>query len=233
MTERRPRPSPMDRLYLVGIDGVMEVLLIRHGQQDIGDQTSVSDYRDPPLSARGREQARLVGEALSKVKLAAVFSSGLQRALDTAKEVAGHQGLEPTIIEDLRENEIFRDIPDGKSIQSVLSRELLRALQVRLISERSSDAYPYSENSYDFRKRAINAIEQAIMSQRAERIAIVCHAGVINAYVSHVVKSPFDFLFGPDHTSISVIAAGDGRRMVRRLNGSDHLRTADADLTSS
>ena len=40
MTERRPRPSPMDRLYLVGVDGVMEVLLIRHGQQDIGDQAT-------------------------------------------------------------------------------------------------------------------------------------------------------------------------------------------------
>ena len=230
--ERRPRPSPIDRMYLA-IDGVMEVLLIRHGQQDVEEPLSVSDYHDPPLSARGREQARLVGEALSTVKLAAVFSSGLQRALDTATAIAERQGLQPAIIEDLRESEIFRDVPDGKPIQSVLSRELLRALQARLISERTSDAYPYSESSYDFRKRAINAVEQAIMSQRAERIAIVCHAGVINAYVSHVVKSPYDFLFGPDHTSISVIAAGDGRRMIRRLNDSDHLRTADADLTSS
>ena len=101
-----------------------------------------------------------------------------------------------------------------------------------MISERSADAYPYSESSYEFRKRAINALEQAIMSQRAERIAIVCHGGVINAYVSHVVKSPYDFLFGPDHTSVSVIAVRDGRRMIRRLNDAQHLRKEDADLTS-
>ena len=232
MTDPRPRPTPLDRLYLVGIDGVMEVLLIRHAEQDLSPDSTVGDARDPPLSARGREQARLLGEALATVRLEAVYSSGLQRALDTTQAIAEHHDLEPKIIEDLREHEIFRDIPDDQNVQNVLSRPLLRALQGRLIQERSADAYPYSESSYEFRKRAINAVEQAIMSQRAERIAIVCHGGVINMYVSHVVQSPHDFVFGPDHTSMSVIAARDGRRMVRRLNDTQHLRTNAADLIS-
>lgn len=232
MTEQRQRPTPLDRLYLAGIEGVTEVLLIRHAQQQLNPNGAVGEFRDPPLSARGREQAQLVGEALSTVHLDAVFSSGLRRALDTAKAIAERHGLEPQIIEDLRESEIFRDIPDDQTIESYLSRELLRALQARLIDERSTDAYPYSESSYEFRKRAINAVEQAIMSQRAERIAIVCHGGVINVYVSHVVKSPYDFLFGPDHTSVSVVAVRDGRRMIRRLNDAQHLRREDADLTS-
>ena len=231
MTEQTPRPTPLDRLYLTGIDGVTEVLLIRHAQQERPDG-SVGQLRDPPLSAQGRKQAQLVAEALSNVHLDAVFSSGLKRALDTATAIAERHGLEPQIIEDLRESEIFRDIPGDQTLESVLSRELLRALQGRLISERSADAYPYSESSYEFRKRAINAVEQAIMSQRAKRIAIVCHGGVINVYVSHVVKSPYDFLFGPDHTSVSAVAAGDGRRMIHRLNDSQHLRTDDGDLTS-
>ena len=50
--ERRPRPSPIDRMYLA-IDGVMEVLLIRHGEQERDMQTA-SDFRDSPLSERGR-----------------------------------------------------------------------------------------------------------------------------------------------------------------------------------
>jgi probable phosphoglycerate mutase len=223
MTEERRRPTPLERLYLDGIDGVTEALLIRHAEQEVDPNGSVGESRDPPLSALGRQQALLVGEALSNVHLDALFSSGLRRALDTARAIGEHHGLEPQVIDDLREHEIFRDIPDDQRIESVLSRELLRALQARLITERSADAYPHSESSYEFRKRAINAVEQAIMSQRAERIAIVCHAGVINAYVSHVVKSPHDFLFGPDHTSVSAIAVGDGRRMLRRLNDAQHL----------
>lgn len=232
MTEEpRPRPSPLDRMYLA-IDGVMEVLLIRHGEQT-RDIATASDFRDPPLSERGRQQAKALGESLKDVHFDAVFASNLQRAHDTALALTGHHDLEPQIIEDLREHETFRDLPGDQPIDEVLSRELLRALQSRLINEKSADAYPYSEGSAEFRKRAVNAVEQAIWTQRAERIAIVCHAGVINAYVSHVMKSPFDFVFGPDHTSISVVVSLEHRRMVKRLNDSHHLRNGDVDLTSS
>ena len=229
--ERRPRPSPIDRMYLA-IDGVMEVLLIRHGEQERDMQTA-SDFRDPPLSERGRQQAKALGESLAGVHFDAVFASNLQRARDTALALTGHHDLEPHFIEDLREHEVFRDLPDDQPLDKLITRELLRALQSRLINEKTADAYPYSEGSAEFRKRAVNAVEQAIWTQRAERIAIVCHAGVINAYVSHVVKSPYDFLFGPDHTSISVVVALENRRMVKRLNDSHHLRNGDVDLTSS
>ena len=232
MTEEpRPRPSPLDRMYLA-VDGVMEVLLIRHGEQ-VRDMQTAADFRDPPLSERGRQQVLALGASLADVHLAAVFSSNLQRAHDTAEAIAEHHDLELQVIEDLREHEVFRDLPDDKPLDEILSRELLRALQSRLISEQTADAYPFSEGSAEFRRRAVNAVEQAIWTQRAERIAVVCHAGVINAYVSHVVKSPYDFIFGPDHTAVSVIAAIDNRRMVRRLNDSQHLRNGDVDLTSS
>ena len=229
--ERRPRPSPIDRMYL-DIEGVTQVLLIRHGQQEI-DRETVSDFRDPPLSELGRKQAKALGESLKDVHFDAVFASTLQRARDTALALTEHHDLEPQIIEDLREHEVFRDLPADKPLDKLLTRELLRALQSRLINEKTADAYPYSEGSAEFRKRAVNAVEQAIWTQRAERIAIVCHAGVINAYVSHVMKSPFDFVFGPDHTSISVVVSLEHRRMVKRLNDSHHLRVGEVDLTSS
>lgn len=232
MTEEpRPRPSPLDRMYLA-VEGVTEVLLIRHGEQ-VRDMRTAADFRDPPLSERGRRQVKALGESLAGLHFDAVFSSNLQRARDTALAITEHHELEPKVIEDLREHEVFRDLPENRPLEEILSRELLRALQSRLISEQTADAYPYSENSAEFRKRTVNAVEQAIWTQRAERIAIVCHAGVINAYVSHIVKSPYDFIFGPDHTSVSVIAAIDNRRMVRRLNDSQHLRNGEVDLTSS
>ena len=232
MTEEpRPRPSPLDRMYLA-VDGVMEVLLIRHAEQEVNMQTA-ADFRDPPLSERGRKQVIAVGEALADVHLDAVFCSNLQRAHDTAEAIIEHHDLELQVIDDLREHEVFRDLPDDKPLDQILSRQLLRALQSRLISEQTADAYPYSEGRAEFRKRAVNAVEQAIWTQRAERIAVVCHAGVINAYVSHVVKSPYDFIFGPDHTAVSVVVAREHRRMVLRLNDSHHLRNGDVDLTSS
>lgn len=233
MTEPKRRLSPLERLYLLGVEGVTEVLLVRHAEQASDISGPVGDFRDPPLSERGREQARLVGEALSSTHLGAIFSSGLQRALKTAEAIAGHHRLDVQVIEDLREHETFRDLPDDQTALQALPRELLRGLQARLLAERSVDVYPYSESSYDFRKRALNAVEQAIASQRAERIAIVCHSGVINIYVSHIMKSPYDLIFGADHTSISLIAAGDGRRVIRSLNDVKHLQTPDGDLRTT
>lgn len=224
MTEQRPRPGPLDRLHLVAMDGVMEVVLVRHAEQSQRIGGRFEDFHDPPLSERGREQARLAGEALANVRIDAVYSSGLERALETARAIAGHHGLEPNVIDDLREAETFGNLPPDKAVEEVLSREQLRALGRRLVAERSLDVYPYSERGDDFRKRAVNAVEQAIWTQRAERIAVVCHSGVINAYVSYVVKSAYDMVFGPAHASFSVVAAGDGRRVLRSLNETAHLR---------
>lgn len=233
MTQERQRPrlTPIDRLYMEQ-EGVMEVMLIRHGEQE-SDIATGADFRDPPLSERGRAQAAALGESLKDRHIDAVYASPLQRALDTARAITAHRDdMEPKIIDDLREHELFRDLPEGSNIGDIMSRELLRALTSRLINEQSADAYPFSEGSAEFRKRSVNAVEQAIWSQRGQRIAVVCHAGVINAYVSHVMKSPYDFVFGPDHTSISVVDALEHRRMVRRLNDSYHLRAGDEDLTS-
>ena len=224
MTEQRPRPGPLERLHLIGMDGVTEVVLVRHAEQAQRIGGRFEDFHDPPLSERGREQARLAGEALANVRIDAVFSSGLVRALETARAIAGHHGLEPSVIEDLREAETFANLPPDQAVEDVLSREQLRALGRRMAAERSIDVYPYSERGDDFRKRAVNAVEEAIWTRRAERIAVVCHSGVINAYVSHVVKSAYDMVFGPAHASFSVVAASEDRRVLRSLNETDHLR---------
>jgi broad specificity phosphatase PhoE len=136
------------------------------------------------------------------------------------------------VIEDLREVEIFRDIPPDKRVEEFVGKELLRAVRHRMLAERSWDVYPHSEASQAFRKRAINAIEQAIATQRSGRICIVCHGGVINAYTGHIIGTPYDMFFRPAHTSVSIVGAGEGRRVLRLLNDTHHLQTSEGPLVS-
>ena len=56
--------------------------------------------------------------------------------------------------------------------------------------------------------------------------------GVINAYVAHIIGSPYDMFFRPAHTSINTVVAGGGRRVLRLLNDTHHLRTGEADFLS-
>jgi broad specificity phosphatase PhoE len=227
-------PGVFDRTFLIGVDEVTEVLLIRHAQQHIDslDGATVGDWIDPPLSEHGRMQAAALGSALSTLNLDAVFVSPLKRAMETAEAVARHHRLELQTLDDLREVEIFRDLPGDVRAAEFLGDDLLEAVRLRMLNERSWDVYPHSEPSAAFRKRAINAVETAIARHAAERIAIVCHGGVINAYVGHIIGSAYDMFFRPAHTSINTIVAGEGRRVLRHLNDAHHLRTPEGELLS-
>ena len=235
MSERRGRmPRVFDQAFLIGVDEVTEVLLIRHAQQDVDvDGATVGDWIDPVLSDHGRQQARLLGEMLSTMKLDAVFTSTLKRAVETAEVIVQHhRHLELQVIDDLREVEIFREVPMDKRAKDFLGTDLLEAVRLRMLNERSWDVYPYSESSYEFRKRAMNAVETAIARNPGERLAIVCHGGVINAYMGHIIGSPYDMFFRPAHTSINTVVAGGGRRVLRLLNDTHHLRTGERDFLS-
>jgi len=232
--ERQARsPGVFDQAFLMGVPDVTEVLLVRHGQQEIDIHgATVGDWIDPPLSEQGRLQARLLGEALSRKRIDAVFASRLRRAAETAGEVARHQDLAVEYVDDLREVEVFRDVPPEKTALEFLGKELLEAVHERMLNERNWDVYPFSESSYDFKKRAVNSVETAIAKNAGERIAIVCHGGVINAYVGHIIGSRYDMFFRPAHTAVSVVVAGQGRRVLRLLNDTHHLTTAEGDFAT-
>jgi probable phosphoglycerate mutase len=63
----------------------MDVVLVRHGETEWSRDGRHTGRTDVPLTARGEEQARAVGEALRGRSFALVLSSPLQRALETAR----------------------------------------------------------------------------------------------------------------------------------------------------
>jgi broad specificity phosphatase PhoE len=226
-------PGVFDQAFLTGVADVTELLLIRHGQQQIDlANATTGDWIDPPLSDHGRAQARLLAEGLSTLKIDHIFCSPLRRALETAQPVAEMHRLETEVVTDLREVEVFRDLPPEQTAREALGDDLLQAVRERMLNERNWDVYPHSESSYDFRKRTINAVESTIARNAGERIAIVCHGGVINAYVGHIIGSRYDMFFRPAHASVSIVAAGEGRRVLRLLNDTHHLTTAEGDFAS-
>jgi broad specificity phosphatase PhoE len=227
---RQQRPSPLDVAFLANMEAVTEVLLIRHASQVLDLGGPLSGFVDPPLSSLGEHQASLVGAALSTKRIDAVYTSPLRRAVGTAEEIAHHHRLDPVVVPDLREVEIFRGAPQHASSREFLGADALAVLRHRFIDQRTWDVYPHSEPSNDFRHRVISAIDSIISDHPAGRVAVVCHGGVINAYVSHVFRSPFDVLFRPAHTSISIVASADKIQTVYILNDVHHLSTDDGDF---
>ena len=84
----------------------------------------------------------------------------------------------------------------------------------------------FEETEEEFSRGVVSTIESLIERHESQRIAIVCHGGVINAYVSHCLGLPNSRgFFYPNYTSIHRIAAArSGERSIVTLNETSHLR---------
>jgi probable phosphoglycerate mutase len=80
------------------------VLLVRHGQSEWNLSGRWQGQADPPLTDLGRTQARAAAASLGEV--AAIWSSDLQRATETAAIISAELGVGPVIVDDdLRERD--------------------------------------------------------------------------------------------------------------------------------
>ena len=82
---------------------VTRLFLVRHGATAATEEGRFAGATSAELSAEGRWQAARLGERLSQQSLAAVYSSPLSRAVETARIIAGHCRLEPITRDGLRE----------------------------------------------------------------------------------------------------------------------------------
>jgi len=231
-----PSPTSLDKPFLTNRPDALTVTFVRHGQQEVRSATfTPALWTDAPLSERGMRQAETVGQALASEKIDAVACSHLQRARETARQVAEAQALESVVYPELREVETYRDVPDGQALEDVLSPVIWLGVQERFWQERRWDVSPFSEGSAEFRHRVVTVVEGILALSRQQdvhHVAIVCHGGVINAYIGHILGIQEDMFFRPAHASISRVLVGDGRRVVHTLNEMHHLSAVSPDLVT-
>ncbi|CAN5608778.1 histidine phosphatase family protein [soil metagenome] len=194
----------------------MELLLIRHALPVRREMTD--GPADPELSEAGTAQARHLATYLSDEPLDAIYSSPLRRARETASPVALSRDMGVGVVDGVAEW-------DQHATEYVPVEELKAADDPRwramLQGEWDSD-----ESRDEFRGRVLDALEELIVAHRGQRIAVVCHGGVINTYLAHVlgIDDAVGFFY-PNYTSIHrVAAAGSGERSVITLNETSHLR---------
>jgi probable phosphoglycerate mutase len=85
----------LEAAFLIGVEGVTEIWLIRHADCYEG----LADTVDPPLSKLGRDQAARLAERLRRKKPAAVYSSPYQRAMETARAFTSDVHVDERLVE--------------------------------------------------------------------------------------------------------------------------------------
>jgi probable phosphoglycerate mutase len=228
VTTRRIRTIDLENPFAPTFEGMCELLLIRHGEQQFRENIPLGEAYDAPLSELGRKQAQAVGERLAPARLGKVFCSPMRRAYDTAREIARHHGLEPIVREGLREIDLWQRAPQDKGLLEIYTREELAEIYREVSRTRKHDSYPHTEAGAEFKARVVAAIDAIAEESVGHRVAIACHGGVINAYLSHLFQSGYDSLVSVHHTSITVVRAADTRRAVLTVNDYSHVMAVQA-----
>ena len=195
----------------------MELLLVRHA---LPERVEVSDGPvDPDLSAVGREQAAALAAWLEgEAGLGALYTSPLARAVQTADPLARSQGLAPVVEDDVAEWD--------RDASAYIPIEELRATNHPWWQAMATgDWSALGVDPVAFVARVVAALDAVAARHRSERVAVVCHGGVINAYLGAVLGLERVLWFDPGYTSISrVLVSGDGTRSIRSVNETAHLR---------
>lgn len=208
--------------------------VIRHGDALPDDATTFSGaagYDDLGLSTIGQRQARALGARLARTThLAAIVSSPTRRAFETARAVADACGLEVTI--DARVREIglgSESFPAGLGATERANaiRERLATLAEIALRDGSWGAVPDAERASDVRDRFAGAIAEIVRAYPDAHVAVVSHAGSINAYFAELVGTSRDFFFPAGNTSLSTVRIAGSRRLILRLNDTAHLEDGD------
>ena len=202
----------------------MRLFLVRHGQTESNRLNLVLGRDDVPLNERGRWQAERVGLALAREPLAAVYSSPLQRALDTARAVAAPHDLAVQSEQGLIEMEIGE--MDGLTLAEVESRYpgLLKAWA----SEEGPDQpMPGGESLVDVQERVWAAVQDLAARHTDETVAAVAHNFVILTLLVRVLGIRLAQFRRLRHSlaAVSVIDFLPARVSLVRLNDTCHLET--------
>lgn len=152
-------------------------LLIRHGlTAEVGQRLS---GRSPGvlLSESGSRQAMDLAGRAQKFPISAVYSSPLERAVDTARPIAFARGLLVKKVEAL--NEIDFGSWTGKPFQDLESDAEWRRYNLL----RTFVAAPGGESLLDAQNRALRLLERLSGEHADSTVALVTHSDIIKAIV--------------------------------------------------
>jgi len=195
----------------------VEIVFVRHGLPlRIELETGIAD---PELAAEGHEQAAKMAAYLGVEDVEAIYVSPLRRALETARPLCKVLGLEAVVSEGVAEF-------DRNSREYVPVEELRATNDPRWEKLLRGEWDGVDEDPSIFKARVVATVEDMIARHPGGRVVVVCHGGVINQYLAHVlgIETHVGFFY-PKYTSIHrVMAARSGERSIVSINEASHLR---------
>lgn len=199
-----------------------EIVLVRHGETESNRLGLFRGRLDVPLNEVGREQAASVARALKTDPVAAVFTSPLARAVDTARAIACEHDLDPVI------DESFNNIDLGKwqGLEKARVEREEPELWNLWMTDPDRWGVPGAESLAGVRERALRRTVALVPQFADRRIVIVSHRSVLKLLAGALLgmADGYFWKFYLDNAGYSVLGQrGDGFVLLK-WNEACHLK---------
>src|SRR5215208_4597487 len=193
------------------------LLLIRHGENDFVKTGKLpGQSAGIHLNERGQKQAQALGDALKEVPIKAIYSSPLERAMETAEPIATSHQLE--INQELRLMDADVGKWQGKSLKVLRLTNAWKVVQ----HAPSRFQFPEGESFLDLQTRIANTLENIVKKHNKPKdiVAVVFHADPIKLAVSHFLGLPLDHFqrLSCDTGSLTALYVGEMGANLLKLN---------------
>jgi probable phosphomutase (TIGR03848 family) len=199
------------------------LLLIRHATNDWMRKGLLAGWTPGVhLNEEGRAQAQAQSARLAPVPLEAIYSSPLERALETAQAIAAPHGLEVQVREKI--GEVQYGAWNGQPLKKLVKKPLWASVQVYP----SGTRFPGGETIGEMQARVVAALDEMRSAHPHGIIAAVAHADVVKAAVAFYAGVPLDLfqrlVISP--ASITIVRFGRFGPQLVRLNDTGKLELA-------
>lgn len=201
------------------------IILVRHGQTEWNRVERFRGRVEIELNETGRKQARLAADRLAAMGLAAIYSSPLRRAVDTASPTAEAAGMP------VMEAPEISDVDYGAWQGLTVAEAGERYPEVFSTWRQAPEAvrFPGGEGMQDVYDRASRFVDSLQAKHAGQAVALVSHIVVCRMLITHFLGiGPGRFWkFGLGHCSLSIFEVrDDGLPIATAINDVCHLREA-------
>ena len=194
-------------------------LLIRHASNDAVGKRLVGRMTGVHLNVEGQAQAEALGERLKHINISAIYSSPLERAIETAAPLAKKLQQQVNI------DEAFNEVNFGEWTNCTFE-ELSNNHQFhRFNNFRSCTRIPGGELMSEAQQRMITGIESLQHKHRNEIVAVVSHADPIKSVIAHYAGIHLDMFLRLEISpaSVSIIRLSEDAVSIVQLNNTGEV----------
>lgn len=198
-----------------------QILLVRHAVNDFVKTGRLAGWTPGVhLNEEGKAQAEALGRRLADAPLEYLYSSPLERTMETAEAIRQHHPkleIRPTT----ELGEVRYGDWEGMEIRELAGRKMWQVVQ----QYPSRASFPNGETMRGVQVRAVNGIEALALKHPRELIVVVSHADIIKMVMAHFLGMHLDefqrIVIAP--ASISSLSLGFGRPYVGTMNDVAHI----------